>query len=563
MSDDDIIDDDDIKTDDTILEPIKRLSRDIRQAALTLGDEEARYLVDAYYLIQDDRKRSFAQQRTLQENAEPNQVIQWLAEQSKSLENQIKNALDIYTKAHPMGSWMRCAPGTAEVWTAGRRRVRISDLHDGDEVISFNRHHARLSRPKQVIVGTRPYAGELLGVRTSDHLTEVTPNHRWLTRFKRKDEGVSVYLMQSGDRYRVGRTNLFTRRKEGDEDYLRFGAQMRARTEQASVWILRIFSTDREAAIYEHFISAQYGLTECCFRAARPGGRLGFNQQELDTLYALFNAQEMHARAERCLRDHGRYIEAPLWSWTGDNSKQTPTFGIETHAANLMPEIMQVPIPTPVYAGVDWLDISAIENRWFEGPVYSLDVAEHHKYIQDGIITCNSVHGIGPVISAGLLAHIDIKKCPTAGHIWQFAGIAGEGQKPWEKGKPRPFNAKLKTLTWKAGQSFMKLSNDPKCIYGRLYREQKAKYIARNEADGFHEQALERAKKVGKTTEAYKHYSVGKYPPGHIDAMARRWAVKVFLSHLHMAWYEQAHGKPPPAPFPVQILGHAHLIPGP
>ena len=34
-----------------------------------------------------------------------------------------------------------------------------------------------------------------------------------------------------------------------------------------------------------------------------------------------------------------------------------------------------------------------------------------------------SLVGIGPVISAGLLAHIDIAKAPTVGHIWRFAGL--------------------------------------------------------------------------------------------------------------------------------------------
>src|ERR1044072_3740031 len=32
-----------------------------------------------------------------------------------------------------------------------------------------------------------------------------------------------------------------------------------------------------------------------------------------------------------------------------------------------------------------------------------------------------SITGIGPVIAAGLMAHIDIEKAPTAGHIWRFA----------------------------------------------------------------------------------------------------------------------------------------------
>lgn len=33
-----------------------------------------------------------------------------------------------------------------------------------------------------------------------------------------------------------------------------------------------------------------------------------------------------------------------------------------------------------------------------------------------------SIPGIGPVLAASLLAHIDITKAPTAGHIWRFAG---------------------------------------------------------------------------------------------------------------------------------------------
>lgn len=34
-----------------------------------------------------------------------------------------------------------------------------------------------------------------------------------------------------------------------------------------------------------------------------------------------------------------------------------------------------------------------------------------------------SQYGIGPVLSAGLLAYIDINKAPTVGHIWRFAGL--------------------------------------------------------------------------------------------------------------------------------------------
>jgi hypothetical protein len=305
---DDVTPDDPIP-DDSILEPVKRLSRDLRRAALTLGDAEARFLVDAYYLMQDDRKRAYAQEHALGDNAEPNAVIQWLAVQSATLESQIKGALDIYTRHHEVGDFMRSIYGIGPVISAGL----LAHIYMGDWC-------------------------QVCRARTTDECSE--------------------------------------RQKSGKK------------------------------------------------------------------------------------------------------------------------------------------------------------IAEHKFTL--------------------------VEACPTAGHIFQFAGLAGDGQKPWEKGTKRPFNAQLKVLSWKAGQSFLKFSNQPECIYGHHYREQKAKYIARNEVSEYSLRALGRAPKVGKGTEAYKHYSTGKLPPGHIDAMARRWAVKRFLADLHIAWYWTHYRRLPPLPYPVAILKHAH-----
>lgn len=167
------------------------------------------------------------------------------------------------------------------------------------------------------------------------------------------------------------------------------------------------------------------------------------------------------------------------------------------------------------------------------------------------------VHGIGPVLSAGLLAHIDIAKAPTVGHIWRFGGL--DPSLKWNKGERRPWNAQLKTLLWKIGQSFMKFSNDENCVYGHVYRKRKDYEIARNDAGTNTTLALELSAKVGKSTEAYKHLSAGKLPPGQIDARARRYAVKQFLSDMHGEWYRRHFGTEPPLPYPIAILGHAHL----
>jgi hypothetical protein len=166
--------------------------------------------------------------------------------------------------------------------------------------------------------------------------------------------------------------------------------------------------------------------------------------------------------------------------------------------------------------------------------------------------------GIGAIIAAGLLAHIDITKAPTVGHIWRFAGL--DPTLKWEKGQKRPYNAELKQICWHAGQCFMKQSNDPDCFYGHLYRERKAYEIARNDAGGNAEAASKFKVSVGATKPVKDKLKEGKMPDFNIDARARRYAVKIFLSHLHAVWYWHHFKQVPPKPFAIAQLGHAHMI---
>lgn len=175
--------------------------------------------------------------------------------------------------------------------------------------------------------------------------------------------------------------------------------------------------------------------------------------------------------------------------------------------------------------------------------------------------------GIGPVLASGLLAHIDIERCPTVGHIYSFAGLV-PGVK-WEKGKKRPWNASLKTLCWKIGESFVKFSNHDDALYGKIYAESKEYLVKRNEAGEFAEDArrILESLNFSKSTVSYKYYAgimpnqtVPMLPPAHIHARAKRRAVKIFLSHFHQVWYEQHFGRPAPEIYPIAYMGHVHKI---
>ncbi len=190
----------------------------------------------------------------------------------------------------------------------------------------------------------------------------------------------------------------------------------------------------------------------------------------------------------------------------------------------------------------------------------SLDIWTSHDDIS---MWAKSIVGIGPVIAAGLAAHIDIEKSPSAGHIWRFAGL--DPTVKWGKKEKRPWNASLKTLCWKVGESFVKQQNADGAFYGPLYVQRRAYEDDRNDGGGnaeFAARVLEE-RRIGKATEAYAAYSQGRLPPAHVYARAKRWTVKLFLSHWqHVAW-EMRYGEVPPAPYVIAHEGHVDYIPPP
>ena len=171
--------------------------------------------------------------------------------------------------------------------------------------------------------------------------------------------------------------------------------------------------------------------------------------------------------------------------------------------------------------------------------------------------------GIGPVISAGLLANIDIRKAPTVGHIWRFAGL--DPTCKWERKQKRPWNASLKRLCWLIGESFVKVSGHKNDIYGKLYLQRKEYERQQNEAGAYVEQAKSRLEsmRVKNTPEAkgiIAIFETGKLLPIALHERSKRWTVKLFLAHWHEEAYRHEYGSEPPMPYPLAHLGHAHKI---
>lgn len=170
------------------------------------------------------------------------------------------------------------------------------------------------------------------------------------------------------------------------------------------------------------------------------------------------------------------------------------------------------------------------------------------------------VVGIGPVIAAGLGAHIRPEKAATPSSVFRFAGL--DPTAVWAKGEKRPWNAKLKVLVWKIGQQFMKLGERyPQSLYARVYREEKARRVDQNATGAYAPLAATTlASKKFTDKKTRELYESGHLPDGRIELQAERKAVKLFLAHY---WLKSrlVAGLPTVRPWVIEHGGHAHEIP--
>jgi len=420
------------------LQSVEKMSRDLREAAATMGKREARYLVDTYYTIQEDRMRAGSQLAQLGKSGEPNEILEFFSNQTERLEKMIKSALDKFSDSEPDGNWMRKITGVGPVIAAGL----ISNID----------------------ITRAPTVGHIWRYAGLD------PTNEWLG------------------------------------------------TAKAVALVNEVMGAENKKVI-EEVLSGEKKVTP-------------------------EHLEEVAKRLDRTVEDIVQDILLAKPKLT-DNFLDHLIAGKVTAAALKMALVANKPTPEHL------AEISKRINRKVES-IKKIATIEKGK-------------GKGTITTASLKAAL----------------------------AKRPWNARLKTLCYKLGESFVKVQNLDSDIYGGIFRDRKTLEWERNLNGNFSQQAIEilAEKNFNKTTDAYKWYS-GKYtmeqalgflasettpptmpkagaddgptvqmlPPAHIHARSRRYAVKLFLSHLHGHMYFQEYGEEPPLPYPIAFLDHAHMI---
>jgi len=188
------------------------------------------------------------------------------------------------------------------------------------------------------------------------------------------------------------------------------------------------------------------------------------------------------------------------------------------------------------------------------------------------------VLGVGRENIGKVVGPIDIERAKTISALWKFTGFSvedGIAPKRIKGGGKLSYNSQLRSMCWRLATSLKRARGK----FYEYYIKEKDKYTERFESQGYKILSTPQgkwvclncgaswAKKRG-ITPCCSNQSIEKKlrgePQGiiwlgHLDAMAVRKMIKLFLACLWLVWRE-AEGLPLTNPYAIDILKHQSLI---
>jgi hypothetical protein len=102
-------------SEETLPSVVDRLSRDLRASGRTLGDSEARYIVDLYYRIQKLRIATGNQESAAERRNEPHALVSWVEDQMRRVEESLVIPMRNYAESTERGRWALSVRGIGPI----------------------------------------------------------------------------------------------------------------------------------------------------------------------------------------------------------------------------------------------------------------------------------------------------------------------------------------------------------------------------------------------------------------------------------------------------------------
>ncbi len=187
-------------------------------------------------------------------------------------------------------------------------------------------------------------------------------------------------------------------------------------------------------------------------------------------------------------------------------------------------------------------------EKWLDGKL-AAQVRAHPAYPW-----FSKVKGIGDINIGKIISDVDIEKASQISKLWRYCGFgcddAGRAERR-TKGEKLHFNSRLKTMCWRLGKSLVRA----KGAYYKFYRQEKDALSKREMGNG---RAIVPSANLPK--EKGKHVETDEFVGlGHVDMMAFRKMIKLFLAHLWTVW-RAAEGLEVTAPYAGTVLGHTGIL---
>jgi len=188
------------------------------------------------------------------------------------------------------------------------------------------------------------------------------------------------------------------------------------------------------------------------------------------------------------------------------------------------------------------------------------------------------VKGVGNENIGKVVAPIDIERATTISALWKFTGYSvedGSAPRRVRGGGKLAYNSQLRSMCWRLASSLKRAKG---CFYVYYIRE-KEKYQERFLSQGYKILATPsgrwacsncgaswaKQRDIGPCCDSpqiekkLRQEPAGVIWMGHLDAMAVRKMIKLFLACLWLVWRE-AEGLPGTKPYAIDRLGHSKVI---
>jgi hypothetical protein len=149
-----------------------------------------------------------------------------------------------------------------------------------------------------------------------------------------------------------------------------------------------------EARIAEQVVSCNYGVPTTIWETGRyaGSGRAQRDKAGIDTIYHRLGVGRIRSGVDRLMGDYGLSADLPLLV-ANEKGNFSRTQSRQVAACNLLPNVMQVPVPTSGERFA-WRDLTAAGfARVDDIEVWSMDVERDRHYVADGIVVHNCLYG--------------------------------------------------------------------------------------------------------------------------------------------------------------------------